>query len=233
MRVLLWFAFAVPATCLDRACNPRKQHLFTGYKVEAQINLALQETEFYLYHCHDDNVVSKTSLGNTIPWTQPILTVGEQHIILSRRKTFALRPLPLFYPMTLVGALYYESDDNDTGHLSMPLVAEDIFDYWTGVDSQFAVTFHVPILTSLIQTVPNKWDRYISISETYTFDSECRVWYRILVDKFLTKVLAQPNRHEAAREMYALLWKMVAFSKVLLRKAFSKLLAQLDTWSVD
>lgn len=138
------------------------EYSFTGYKIEYQLNLQRFEGSYHLLYCNDNKLLYDVNLNNSIPWTLPInfsslSSENSNTLVLARRKSFALRSIPIFMPNTLIGSLYYgEGLDNiqfkplnNTSTLqSIPLLASNIFRNWVELNYKLNFIYHVPILTT-------------------------------------------------------------------------------------
>lgn len=198
---------------LSQSCVTNESIPFTGYKVEYQLNLKDFNGDYHLLYCHDNKLIYDLNLNETIPWTEPLnfsKTEKANPMILSRRKTFALRTLPIYLPNTLVGSLYYSNglglfdskNANQTSLESTPLLAANIMRNWVEVTYKMEMIYHVPILTTpgidskryrqgfFESHDENNWDKYISMSEDYNFNYDSRIAVRQIADT----VFAQINR---------------------------------------
>ncbi|RCK67576.1 hypothetical protein Cantr_02807 [Candida viswanathii] len=213
LLILLSLVYCLPDQ--SQSCITNERIPFTGYKVEYQLNLQNFHGEYHLLYCNDNKLLYDRSLNETIPWTIPInfSTSAAEHsntFILARRKSFALRSLPIFMPNTLIGSLYY-GDDLDNIQFkplnkssvlkSIPLMASNIFRNWVELDYKLNLIYHVPILTTPSvdskrfnfgffesNKLENNWDKYISALEDYSYNYDSRVMMRQMVDKALDHV---------------------------------------------
>lgn len=209
--ILLFFIYTVISLPdQSQSCVTNEKIPFTGYKVEYQLNLYSFKGDYHLLYCNDNKLLYDRNLNETIPWTMPInfsssSTEHSNTFILARRKSFALRSLPIFMPNTLVGSLYYGEDlDNiqfkplNTSSVlkSIPLMASNIFRNWVEMNYKLNLIYHIPILTTPSvdskrfnfgffesNKVENNWDKYISIKEDYSYKYDSRVVIRQAVDK--------------------------------------------------
>lgn len=210
--ILLLFVSTIVLSLPDQSqsCITNEKIPFTGYKIEYQLNLYNFHGDYHLLYCNDNKLLYDTSLNETIPWTIPInfSSSAAEHsntFILARRKSFALRSLPIFMPNTLIGSLYYGDDLdnmqfkplNKTSVLkSIPLIASNIFRNWVELNYKLNLIYHVPILTTPSvdskrfnfgffenSKVENNWDKYISLQEDYSYKYDSRVFVRQAIDK--------------------------------------------------
>ena len=210
--ILLLFVSTIALSLPDQSqsCITNEKIPFTGYKIEYQFNLYNFHGDYHLLYCNDNKLLYDTSLNETIPWTIPINfgSSAAEHsntFILARRKSFALRSLPIFMPNTLIGSLYYGDDLdnmqfkplNKTSVLkSIPLIASNIFRNWVELNYKLNLIYHVPILTTPSvdskrfnfgffenSKVENNWDKYISLQEDYSYKYDSRVFVRQAIDK--------------------------------------------------
>ncbi|KAL6452757.1 hypothetical protein SBY92_000097 [Candida maltosa Xu316] len=214
----------------SQSCITNENIPFTGYKIEYQLNIQTFTGQYHLLYCNDNKLLYDTNLNDTIPWTYPLnfssssTSNNSNTLILARRKSFALRSIPLYMPNTLVGSLYYgeELDNmqfrpltNNTMLKSIPLLASNVFRNWIEVNYKLDFIYHVPILSTPgvdskrfnfgffeSNRVSNNWDKYISIREDYNYNYDSRVLVRQAVDKALEHVNLLINTSKLLR------WKL-------------------------
>ncbi|KAI5958294.1 hypothetical protein KGF57_002649 [Candida theae] len=168
---------------------------------------------YHLLYCNDNKLIYDLNLNDSIPWTKPIgfhrLNVGKGDFVLARRKSFALRSLPIFLPNTLVGSLYcgdsltkFQMYNNTNSPLkSIPLIAANMLHNWCEVSYKLDLVYHVPILTTPgidskyysfgffdAKRKGNDWDRYILMSEQYDYNHDSRIPLRKALDTVLNQV---------------------------------------------
>ncbi|KAI5966382.1 uncharacterized protein KGF55_000691 [Candida pseudojiufengensis] len=156
------------AVGFDSILNPNVP--FTGYKVEYQFNLRRgRKGTYHLIYCNDNKLIYDMNLNDTIPWTKPVFFANnnqvsslstKENLIMARRKTFALRQIPIFLPNTLVGSInflqsnlgsnetVYTSSSIHNSFKSMPLLASNILRNWCETNYKLNLIYHVPILTT-------------------------------------------------------------------------------------
>ncbi|CAK9438127.1 uncharacterized protein LODBEIA_P24310 [Lodderomyces beijingensis] len=246
----------------SQSCISNLQIPFTGYKVEFQLQLQPLKSSYHLLYCNDNKLIYDVNLNGTIPWTKPVTFYRhgnvEDNLILARRKTFALRSIPIFLPNTLVGSLYYgdkltpSSNHNSTTTTtkSMPLIAANIFRNWCEINYKFQFIYHIPILTTpsidskrysfgfFDNKARNDWNKYISMSEDYNFDHDSRVSARRNFDMLVNQLNLIIHEHEllgkriklafAKSEWAQLWWSLVLISKSVKASVFNKLMQKLD-----
>lgn len=245
MSPFLWLLWFTSVTCMSmnksRVCLSGTNFPYTGYKVENQINLASLSNQFFLVYCKDNKLIYSVGLNETIPWTVPITFSGERSrslnkLVLARRKTFALRSIPLYMTQTLVGALFLDSN----GTLPLPLVADNIFNNWIQLNYKLQMVLHVPILSTPNIDNPKfakdrEWAQYISATETYLYSHDSRMLPRQALDMAINKAnslisnktLGQffPLLKSGANHLFT---KFILLTKVLLQKDFNAIIKKLD-----
>ncbi|KAK6464721.1 hypothetical protein DFJ63DRAFT_312015 [Scheffersomyces coipomensis] len=255
----------------SRICN-RDIHIpFTGYKIENQIDLKGFSNNYHLIYCNDNVLIYDLNLNSSIPWAQSLnftntVNSGKMNrLALARRKSFALRKVPVFLPNTLVGGLFYEDDkvariSNTDVNISIfqqplksiPLVADNLLDYWLEVDVKLDTILHIPVLSTpgigsrrynaeFMNYKYDEWSKYISASESYSFDYDSRLWVRKSLDKALKSIGAYSillprylqtkfnNSSEGGDDNGSyILCKLIFISKLIPKFSFSRLLVKVD-----
>ncbi|KGQ89301.1 hypothetical protein MEO_02163 [Candida albicans P94015] len=226
LLVVLLFPLAFSLPDQSQSCVTNMNIPFTGYKIEYQLNLQRFEGSYHLLYCNDNKLLYDVNLNNSIPWTLPInfsslSSENSNTLVLARRKSFALRSIPIFMPNTLIGSLYYgEGLDNiqfkplnNTSTLqSIPLLASNIFRNWVELNYKLNFIYHVPILTTPgvdskrfnfgffeSNKIENNWNKYISIQEEYNYNYESRVFIRHAIDNALGHVSLMINGSKLLR----------------------------------
>lgn len=226
LLVVLLFPLAFSLPDQSQSCVTNMNIPFTGYKIEYQLNLQRFEGSYHLLYCNDNKLLYDVNLNNSIPWTLPInfsslSSENSNTLVLARRKSFALRSIPIFMPNTLIGSLYYgEGLDNiqfkplnNTSTLqSIPLLASNIFRNWVELNYKLNFIYHVPILTTPgvdskqfnfgffeSNKIENNWNKYISIQEEYNYNYDSRVFIRHAIDNALGHVSLMINGSKLLR----------------------------------
>ncbi|KAK6454441.1 uncharacterized protein RJT20DRAFT_136797 [Scheffersomyces xylosifermentans] len=254
----------------SRSCYNGKKVPFTGYRLENQLNIKNWKSEYHLLYCNDNKLIYDLALNDTIPWTIPISfsntkkSLNKNTLELARRKSFALRSLPIYLPNTLVGAMYSgfseeESNDflrisgNDKNHetLTTPLLADNILLHWGELNSRLDFIVHVPLLSTpsvdsrrydprfFDSTVQNDWDKFISATESYSYNFDSRLGVRKCLDtaiNVLNSVLMNlPTVFGKMQKFFGpkvsqenLFWKLLLISKSVSKERFKSLLSMLD-----
>ncbi|ODQ82232.1 hypothetical protein BABINDRAFT_29024, partial [Babjeviella inositovora NRRL Y-12698] len=181
----------------DRVCDPDKtNYLFTGFRVERQIVIRESIThQTHLIVCKEGRVVSDIIApleddfsSSSVPWAKTICNQsGTNCYKISRRKTFALRDLAVFFPNKLIGGVFKEHpgrsyklhtfDEDDSNFYPLaPLMSSNVLNQWIEVAYNGVMVYHIPLFHSLEESAkrPNKSDRpswftYISPNEKYTY----------------------------------------------------------------
>ena len=226
LLLVLSFPLAFSLPDQSQSCVTNMNIPFTGYKIEYQLNLQRFEGSYHLLYCNDNKLLYDVNLNNSIPWTLPInfsslSSENSNTLVLARRKSFALRSIPIFMPNTLIGSLYYgEGLDNiqfkplnNTSTLqSIPLLASNIFRNWVELNYKLNFIYHVPILTTPgvdskrfnfgffeSNKIENNWNKYISIQEEYNYNYDSRVFIRHAIDNALGHVSLMINGSKLLR----------------------------------
>lgn len=180
---------------------------FTGFRIENQVFLSPLRSEYHLLYYVDSKLVHDRTIpvspeAELFPWGHQIFLDNAKQapsasVILARRKSFALRCLPLFMPHTLVGAIY----DGDTHQVLSPLIADNFATgYWLQLSRSRQMVLHLPLLTT--PQIDSKkhpfdsdglWARHISISESYNHEMDPRNTVRKAVDVFCDTVRQLTN----------------------------------------
>lgn len=255
--LIIIYITGVCCTSLNKSkvCSSSTNVPYTGYKIENQINLNSLSNQFYLVYCRDNKLIYSLKLNDSIPWTVPITfssqkSTNKNKLILARRKTFALRSIPLYLPQTLVGALFHVDQDVHSsnglfpvGSINhpLPLVADNIFNNWIQTNYKLQMILHVPILST--PNIDNRkyvqkaldWAQYISPAENYLFAYDSRMIPRKALDVAVNKADSLiKNRADLGlflplAKTKAKLWKFILLTKVLLKHDFQFALKKLDT----
>ncbi|EGW32980.1 uncharacterized protein SPAPADRAFT_136690 [Spathaspora passalidarum NRRL Y-27907] len=241
----------------SQSCITNKNIPFTGYKIEYQLRLNTFQCEYHMIYCNDNKLIYDMNLNDTIPWTHPIhfsKTNRSNTLILARRKSFALRCIPIYLPNTLVGSLYYNPTSqpvtNNTKLQSVPLVAANIHRSWIEMNYKLEFTYHVPLLTTpgidsrrfqigmFKEQNKNNWNEYISITESYDFKYDSRIVVRKAIDRVLTQINLLINTSKFVKKKIDMsniskrtsrvFWKLVMLSKVLKHETFDMILVKID-----
>lgn len=175
---------------------------FTGFRIENQVFFSPLCSEYHLLYYVDGKLVHDRAIpaslkSQNLPWGDQIFLdnakeVASASVVLARRKSFALRTIPLFMPHTLVGAIY----DGETSQVLSPLVADNFATgYWLQFSRKRRMVLHLPLLTT--PGIDSKkhpfgsdglWARHISVSEAYNYEKDPRNAARKAVDVFCDKV---------------------------------------------
>ncbi|ABN67980.1 predicted protein, partial [Scheffersomyces stipitis CBS 6054] len=243
----------------SRSCYTGKSLPFTGYRIENQINLKSWNQEYHLIYCNDNKLIYDQSLNSSIPWAVPFSfsntkkSSNSNILVLARRKSFALREIPLFLPNTLVGALFCHDEKGAATHddsgiprrqSGTPLVAENFLLYWSELNYKLDFIVHIPLLgTPSIDSkrynpqifnahFQQDWDKFISSSENYTYSFDSRRTVRKSVDSILGIVDYSMGKIKrilgTVPSKSTILWKLIILSKVLTIEQFNSLLLKLD-----
>lgn len=147
-----------------RVCSPYNMAFpYTGYTIDIQFN-ALLKQEFHLYMCKEGRIMldialpastlatTSTDEKSIVPWGQAICNDANTDCFkLARRKSFALRSVPIFFPGTSVGAIF-ESPSNTP---VLPLLADNLWsNQWMEAQGFFKFVYHFPLFYT-----PNANDR--------------------------------------------------------------------------
>ncbi|CAI5757990.1 unnamed protein product [Candida verbasci] len=262
--LLISLVFCLPDQ--SQSCITNNNIPFTGYKVEYQLNVQKWHGSYHLLYCNDNKLIYDSSLNDSIPWTKPIDYYtsksfnDSQIVVMSRRKSFALRKLPIYLPNSLIGSLYYGPELkqihllNSTNTVkSIPLMAANIFRNWMEVNYKFQFIYHVPILTTpgidskrfshgFFESgkKENDWDQYISIKEAYSYNYDSRILFRKALDNTLlyvdkltnnNKIVKLKVKNKVEKGSKALFWRLIMLSKIVNQDTFNKILIKLDSFS--
>ncbi|RLV93027.1 hypothetical protein JA1_002786 [Spathaspora sp. JA1] len=195
---------------------------------------------------------SLSNLNDTIPWTEHIQfsqTNRTNTLILARRKSFALRCLPIYLPNSLIGSLFYDpaNKGNITNLHSIPLIASNIHTSWIEMNYKFDMIYHVPILTTpgidskryqfgmFTQDKNNNWDEYIDIAESYDYKYDSRIILRKIIDRTLTQInlllhttILINKKLDMTNNLGRLFGKFVMLSKVMKHETFDMIVVKID-----
>ncbi|CAK7897627.1 hypothetical protein CAAN1_04S00804 [[Candida] anglica] len=238
----------------QRVCSPSKNELpYSGYRVDLQV-VNFQSIEFHLYMCKDgrvlEDIVVPTNSSNSladihIPWTTELCNRAKTNCVkLARRKTFALRNLPLYFPGTSIGALFWKNKDHQP---PLPLIAENTWDnQWIEMNGIFhrMVILHIPLLYTpgidnrkhpLNSVGEQDWFKNILPNEDYNYKFDPRFISQKIWDSVCKLIEQKSNRN-----LLNGIWKdklhstknpflqIIFLSKILPQKIFIALVKDID-----
>lgn len=202
---------------------------FSGYRIENQFNMQTFENKYSLLYCHEDRLISYTQFGKNIPWGEDI-QFENANLILSRRKSFALREIPFYFPDNIVGSLNI-IDDHAENIISYPLISDDILNNWLEVSSNLELIYHIPILSTPKLESRNfertlDWNKFIDLRENYSFSYDPRTLIQIEIDLYLNTLnnLLPTDRSE----MENVITKVIFISKIISTKLALKFIEKID-----
>lgn len=172
---------------------------YSGFKVECQVSLSnFPSNEFHLLYYLDNKLIWDKPLNDsTIPWTKPIrlndIPGKTTSLVLARRKSFALRKYPIYFPDSLIGAIF----DGMTNTTLSPLVADDLIsNYYIQVSRSLGIILHLPILLTpntdstkfnFLQELTD-WDKHLKINEDYKYYYNSKYSVRKSLDFFINNL---------------------------------------------